>query len=167
MSTYFQSHKFGPIFCLFSVFFLLMCHKEFTCCSCTLSMHRRLSCLPPLSCSLASTDSAPSCRNRMHMALGTCGPLQLSFTSLTLPLLYSHLYNSFWLFACISLFPFFHSVLFHFFLGSLFFPLLFHQFSSPCVIFMLSQASLFLCPSSHVFVQFPVSGSFFPFCLGI
>lgn len=55
----------------YSAFFLLMCHKEFIRCSCALSMHRHLSYLPPLSRSLASTDSASSCRNRMHMVLRT------------------------------------------------------------------------------------------------
>lgn len=59
---------FGPIFCLFFCLFcphvtqgvhMLLLHPT----------NAPLSCLPPLSCSLATTDSASSCGNRIHMAL--------------------------------------------------------------------------------------------------
>lgn len=149
------------MFCLFSAFFPLMCHKEFTCCSCTLSMHRPLSCLPPLSCSLASTDSASSCRIRMHTALG----IYLPSCSAFLHFAYFSPVQFFFTLCLHFSFSIFHSVLSHFYL--VLFSFLSFSTGSPCIIFMLSKASLFLCLPSHIFAQFLVSGSFFPFCLGI
>lgn len=108
----------------------------------------------PPSGSLASTDATSSYRNRMHMTLGTCGLVQLSFPQFISSLLYSYLCNPFRLLACISLFLFFHSV--HiFFIFFFFVPFYSPSFStSPiCVIFMFSQVLVFLCLFSHIFVQ--------------
>lgn len=92
----------------------------------------------------------------MYMTLRTCGLVQLSFPYLISSLLYSHLYNSFWLLVCISLFLFIHSV--HIVFISFFVHFYLPSFStSPiCVISMFSQVLVFLWFFSHTFVQFSV-----------
>lgn len=65
-----------------------------------------------------------------------CGPIQLSFTSFT-----PHLYDSFWLFACIFLFPFF--ILFSFIF------IWFSFLSSPFPLVLPVSSSCFLKPHSY------------------
>lgn len=108
-----------------------------------LSMHRPLNCFPflmqPCPILIHHHPVETECTEPLGL---TCGPVKLSFTSLTPPFLYSDLYNSFWLPAC-HFFCFFHSALFQFswlsFLPSPFPVVLF----SCLFTFMLFQVSVF------------------------
>lgn len=113
--TYFQSHNFGPIFCLFSPIYFSSCPTWTSYITYELYLQKSLSCISSLSCSLTSIDSASSYSYQMHMGLKT----YLWFNSAFLhffyffPSVFSLLFhNSLWLFACISLFLVLHSVRF-------------------------------------------------------